>query len=188
MTAEMLASWLLGVMLATAEPGRSRFPVEARETPEEGRTRYAAIARAIADVSLDPQEAPVFTGEHARERTAALLLSVAYHESGWRRDVDLGLGPHARGGGRYHCIMQVAVDRGKHASGWTGAQLVESRQRCVRAALDVLQRAKGSCRAQGPDAWLRLYTSGQCTRGRKAAEARMHTARRWISAHPFPRG
>jgi hypothetical protein len=188
MTAEVLASWLLGVMISTAEPGRSRFPKEARETLEEGRARYAAIARTIADVALDPEEPPVFTGERARERTAALLLSIAFHESGWRRDVDLGLGPQARGGGRYYCIMQVAVDRGKKASGWTGPELIENRSRCVRAALDILQRAKSSCRAQGPDAWMRIYTSGRCTHGRKSADARLSTARRWLGAHPLPKG
>ena len=188
MTAEVLASWLLGVMVATAEPGRSRFPKEARETAEDGRARYAAIARAIADVALDPAEPPVFTGDRARERTAALLLSIAFHESGWRRDVDLGLGPEARGGGRYYCIMQVAVDRGKKASGFTGPQLVDNRASCVRAALDILQRAQGACRGQGPDAWMRIYTSGRCTRGRKSADARLATARRWITAHPLPKG
>src|SRR5262245_66320038 len=122
MTPEVLAGWLLGVMVATAPPGRSRFPTEARETPEDGRARYAAIAHAVAEVALDPDERPLFSGDRARERTAALLLSISWHESGWRRDVDLGIGSHARGGGRYHCVMQVAVDRSGRASGWTAAQ------------------------------------------------------------------
>ena len=186
MTAETLAAWLLSVMLASAPPGRSRFPSAAKETAEAGQDRYGAIAKDIAEVAMDPGEAPVFDGPHARERTAALLLAIAWHESGWRRDVDLGLGPFARGTGRYHCIMQVAVDRGKHASGWSGKQLVEDRERCVRAALDILQRARGACRPQGPDAWMRLYVSGQCTRGRKAADERLGTARRWLSLYPLP--
>ncbi|MEJ7730394.1 MAG: hypothetical protein WKG00_14390 [Polyangiaceae bacterium] len=186
MTAETLAAWLLSVMLTSAPPGRSRFPPSARETAEVGRDRYAAIARDIAEVAMDPAEPAVFDGPRARERTAALVLAIAWHESGFRRDVDLGLGPFARGTGRYHCIMQVAVERGKRASGWTGKELVEARPRCIRAALDILQRARGACRPQGPDAWMRLYVSGHCTRGRKAAEERLGTARRWLSAYPLP--
>src|SRR6185436_9297345 len=108
-TAEVLASWLLGVMVATVPPGRSRVPAEARESAEQGQARYAEIADAVARVALDPEERPVFGGKLGRERTAALMLALAFHESRWRRDVDLGLGTH----GRYHCLMQVAVDRGR---------------------------------------------------------------------------
>jgi hypothetical protein len=52
--------------------------------------------------------------------------------------------------------------------------------------LHILQRAQGSCRKQGPDAWLRLYTSGHCDRGREPTEKRLTTFRSWLSAHPLP--
>jgi hypothetical protein len=181
MTAEVLASWLLGVMMATVPPGRSRYPSEARESAEQGQARYAEIADALARVALDPGERPVFVGKLGRERTAALMLALSYHESRWRRDVDLGLGTH----GRYHCLMQVAVDRGRTPDGWTGKDLVASRERCFRAGLHILSRAQGSCKAQGPDAWLRLYTSGRCDRGRLPAEQRLVTLRSWLAAYPM---
>jgi hypothetical protein len=187
MTAKLLASWLLGIMVSNVPPGRSNFPDEARESADQGRARYTEIAEALAEVSLDPAEKPVFDGKKGRERTAALMLAIAYHESGLRRDVDLGLGRH-HGGGRYFCLMQVAVEKrkGKTPEGWTGADLVASRQRCFRSALHILQRARAGCRKQGSDAWLRLYTSGHCDRGRLPAEKRLTTWRSWLGAHPLP--
>src|SRR5262245_32288767 len=112
MSVEALAAWVLSVMLSAVPPGKSRHSSEARESAEAGRTRYAQIARAIAEVTSDPKEEPLFDGPRGREKTAALLLAISYYESHWRRDVDLGIGPHAHGGGRYHCMMQIAVDRG----------------------------------------------------------------------------
>ena len=189
MTAKLLASWLLSVMVSSAPPGRSRFPDEARESDDQGRARYTEIAEALAQVSMDPAEPAVFEGKLGRERGAALMLALAYHESGLRRDVDLGIGRH-HGGGRYFCLMQVAVDRknnkGKTPEGWTGADLVASRDRCFRAGLHILQRARPACRKQGPDAWLRLYTSGHCDRGREPTEKRLATWRSWLVKHPLP--
>lgn len=186
MTAEALAAWLLSVMLASVPPGRSKAPKEAVETAEDGRARYAEIARELAAVALDLEEKPVFGGKLGRERTAALMLAISHHESGWRRDVDLGLGASARAEGRYHCLMQVAVERGKTTpEGWSARALTDSRERCFRAALHILQRAAGSCRAQGPDAWLRIYAGGACDRGRHAAERRLGTMRSWLAQYPM---
>jgi hypothetical protein len=188
MSAASLASWLLAVMLTASPPGRSRAPAEARETAAEGRARYERIAKDLAEVALDPAEAPVFSGKNARERTAALMLALAHHESGFRRDVDLGLGRPSRG--RYWCMMQVAVDRslrgGRTPEGWSGPDLVSDRSHCFRAGLHILQRASGRCSSAGPDAWLNLYTSGHCTRGRRASQDRLGTYRRWLGERPFP--
>ena len=186
MAPNQLASWLLSLMVSSVPPGQSNFPDEARESAEQGRIRYAEIADALAQVSLDPAEKPVFDGKLGRERTAALLLALAYHESGLRRDVDLGLGRHARGAGRYWCLMQVAIAKERTADGWTGAALIASRERCFRAGLHILQRSRGACRKQGPDAWLRLYTSGHCERGRESADKRLGTLRRWLRVRPPP--
>jgi len=185
MTAEVLASWLLGVMVATVPPGQSRFPAEARESEEHGRARYSEIADALARVALDPDEKAVFDGKLARERTAALMLALSFHESRWRRDVDLGLGPYGRTRARYHCLMQVAVGAGRTVEGWSAGDLLSSRERCFRAGLHILARSRGSCKAQGPDAWLRLYTSGRCDRGGGPADKRLATLRTWISAYPM---
>jgi len=184
MSYEALAGWLLSVMLSAVSPGKPRFPVEAIEAPTEGLQRYEGIAAAISRVSLDPRERPLYSGALGRARTAALLLTLSYHESSWRRDVDYGLGRHAHGGGRYHCILQVAVD-GTTQEGWNAMDLESDRELCVRAALHILQRSRGGCRSAGPDAWLRLYASGHCTRGRKAIAKRLKTFRSWLADHPF---
>lgn len=180
-----LAGWLLGVMLSVAPPGQSKSPPEAVESESDGRARYADIANALAEVVLDADEKPVFAGNRGRERTAALLLAISHHESGFRRDVDLGLGRGAHGGGPYHCMMQVSV-KGRTPEGWTGADLTSDRRRCFRAGLHLVQRAHGACQAEGPDAWLRLYTGGTCDRGAKAADERMTTFHKWLERYPFP--
>ncbi len=187
MTVEGLTAWLLAIMLGTVPPGSSRRPDEARETAAEGKTRYAAIAHAIAAASLDPAEAPVLTGPRARERTAALLLALSLHESHWRRDVDLGIGPLVPPRGRYWCLLQIAVDRGKSADGATAAELVASRDRCFRSGLHALQRAQRACAKKNePWGFLNLYASGYCDRGRKAVAIRRATWERLLREHPFP--
>lgn len=182
MTAEMLAAWLLGVMLTAVPPGHSRHPPEARETAAQGRARYAAIAESIAKVSLDPKEAPLFAGEDGRAKTAALMLAISYYESHWRRHVDL-----RPGRGRYHCLMQIAVDKGRTEEGWTARQLVGSRERCFRTALHILQRGQRLCRDRGPRAFLNHYASGYCDRGRKAVGKRWQLWSTWLRKHPWPK-
>lgn len=186
MSYEALAAWLLSVMLSAVTPGKSRYPIEAVELPAQAMERYEGIAAAISRVSLDPRERPLYPGALGRARTAALLLTLSYHESSWRRDVDYGLGNLAHGGGRYHCILQVAVD-GTTQEGWNETDLVSDRELCVRAALHILQRSRGGCRSRGPDAWLRLYASGDCTRGGKAIDKRLKTLRSWLAEHPLPK-
>ncbi len=189
MTIETLAAWILSVMMATVPPGRSTRPKEARETAAQGKIRYEAIANAIAKVSLDPKERPLYSGPQGREKTAALMLTISLHESHWRRDVDLGLGPKAHGGGRYWCMMQIAVDSGKTPEGWTRKQLVQSRERCFRRGLHILQRGRKYCakvKAKDEHAFVNHYASGYCDRGRKAVAKRIRTLRRLLKKHPLP--
>jgi len=184
MTVETLAAWLLSIMLASLPPGRSLRPAEARESAEQGRARYAAIARALAEVSLDPKEQPLFAGPDARARTAALMLAISYYESHWRRDVDLGLSERPS---RYFCLMQIGVGPGKTTrEGWTGKQLVESRRRCFRAGLHLLQRGRRVCAGQRDQrAFLNHYATGYCDRGRKAVALRWQLYERWLTRHPL---
>ena len=190
MTVEALAAWMLSIMLATVPPGHSRRPAEAKETAEAGRTRYEAIATALARVALDPTETPLFDGPDGRRRTASLMLAIARYESTWRRDVDLGIGPRARGGGRYWCMMQIAVDRGHTPEGWTGKDLIKSRAKCFRRALHILQRGQRVCRRRsgsnaGSWGFLNHYASGHCNRGRKAVAKRIRTYNEWWREFPF---
>lgn len=156
-----ITAWALAIMLAWAPPGRSRLK-EAVETPEAGAARYAEIARDAAHVAFDPAERPMVAGPRARSQSLAILLSVAYHESGFRRDVDLGLGPLARGQGTDSCLMQIRVGKGTTADGWSHADLVADRKKCFRAGFRLLRRSIGACRSMPPLAWLSAYARGQC--------------------------
>ena len=188
MTVETLSAWLLSIMLTAAPPGKARYPKEARETAEEGRARYTAIAKAIAEVSLDEAETPLFSGTDGRLRTATIMLAVSYHESHWRRHVDLGIGPTSRGGGgRYHCMMQIAV-KDKTPEGWTADDLVKSRHKCFRRGLHILQLGRRHCAADhGPRSFLNLYASGRCDGGKKAVAKRWVTFDRWLAKNPPPK-
>jgi hypothetical protein len=98
-------------MVTWLPPGRS-FIKDAIETPEEGKARYERIADAAIAVAYDPDEKPIFGGKYGRAKTLALILSIAYFESGYRKDVDLNLGPLARGDkGESWCMMQFRLGR-----------------------------------------------------------------------------
>jgi hypothetical protein len=165
-----IIAWALAIMLAWAPPGRSRIK-EAVETPEAGAARYAEIAREAAQVVFDPAERPMVAGPRARSQSLALLLSVALHESGFRRDVDLGLGPLARGSGTDSCLMQIRVGKGQTPEGWAHADLVADRKKCFRAGLRLLRRSIGACRSLPPLDWLSAYARGQCTRDEPVSHA-----------------
>src|SRR5262245_33047462 len=110
MTPELLAAWLVAIMIKAVPPGKYLEPPENVETDADARARYEAIAGAAAEVALDPNERSVFPGDDGRRMTAALLLSLSMYESGWKRDVDLGIGKHnkpIRATRQYWCIMQV---------------------------------------------------------------------------------
>lgn len=187
MTVDALAAWMLAIMMTSVPPGKSRRPKEAQETAEEGKARYAAIAHAIAKVSLDKSESPLFDDKDGRRKTATLMLAMSRFESTWRRDVDLGIGPRARGGGgRYWCLMQIAVPKGKTPEGWTGRDLVESRERCFRRALHILQRGKRVCKKVGGTSFVNHYASGYCDRAKGPVKKRVDLMRRWMREHPFP--
>lgn len=182
MTVTSLSAYLLSIMLAAAPPGRVKQPAEARESEDAGRARYAAIADAMARVALDPDEQPLFGGPDARAQTALLMLVISMHESHWRRDVDLGLGRQAQR--RYRCMMQILVPKDKTPEGWTARDLVESRDRCFRRGLHILQQGQRHCRARR--AYLNHYASGYCDRGKKAVAKRWRTFDHFRQKYPLP--
>lgn len=157
----MIASWALGVMLTMAPPGRSLIP-DAVETEEQGRDRYAEIARAIAEES------------NGSKRTAALLLAVSYKESGWRRDVDFGIGPKARGSGKDSCLMQIRSD---------DPRLVADRSHCFATGLRMIRQSMNACRHLPREAQLAAYAAGTCisTKGQQASRIRITLADRILA-------
>lgn len=149
----------VAAMLTLAPPGRSLIP-DARESAVDGEARYVAIAAAALEAAKGDEGA------------ATLLLGFSWMESGWRRDVDLGVGPLARGGGRDSCLMQLRATDEEHA--W----LVKDRVLCFRAGLVRLRQSAGACRRNSPDERWAAYTAGRCGAGLVASRARAAAVRR----------
>lgn len=164
-------------MITWAPPGLSLIK-DAVETPEEGRARYHEIARAAAQVAYDPALRPVYGGPYGRAETMVLLLSIASYESGFRRDVDLGLGKLSRGSGIDSCLLQIRVGSGKTHEGWTHEDLVSDREKCFRAGLALIRKSFGACKKHDELDRLSAYARGRCIDNDKVSRVRIRRARR----------
>jgi hypothetical protein len=170
----MVYTWILKAMLFLAFPAGT-WGVESRE---EHRARYESIAADMA--AAIETERPVLG---SRRRTAATLLAVTYHESGWKYWVDMGV---ERGdGGRSWCLAQLHVGSGKTREGWTGPDLVEDRVKCFRAAIALLRASVWTCANRSGAHPLAAYASGSCTSGIVAATRHQYTADRLIARIPW---
>lgn len=163
------------------------------ETASQAEARYHGISEAVTKVAFDPAETPI--PGTSRSFTASVLLSIAFHESSFRRDVDLGIGRMrlAKSGwndhGRSWCMMQVNL--GTHqvidtrpghegqwreesatqtSEGWWGTELLEDREKCFRAGLHIVQRTWGCHGGTQADA-LTKYASGECFTAADEAKA-----------------
>lgn len=171
--------------MAVNPPGRA---IVLTESPEAGEARYQGIATAIDEVVSDPAEPPLFGGRQGRAHTAMLLAAISWHESGWRRDVDLGVGPFARGDhGRSCSLFQFQLGaQGRTIEGWNCVELVSDRAKAARAALHMVRRSQAACPGAPSRAMLATYASGSCTGGLDESKAMVDTARRWLARHPPP--
>lgn len=174
---DSIIAWAVGLMITWAPPGLSLIK-DAVETPEEGRARYHEIARAAAQVAYDPASKPVFGGPYGRAETMVLLLSIASYESGFRRDVDLGLGKLSRGSGIDSCLLQIRVGAGKTQEGWSHEDLVTDREKCFRAGLSLIRKSFGACKKQDALDRLSAYARGRCIDNDKLSRLRIGRARR----------
>lgn len=186
-----IVSWLSGIMTQVVPPSRAGnlAPASEREALVQAeRERYEDFASDVALVAYDPEEKPLFAGPNGRARTAVMLLSTALYESGFRRDVDLGIGPRARGdGGRSCTAWQFNLgDKGKTREGWTCAEMYADRTLAVRAALTHLRSAMGACRHLPVEDRLSMYTHGMCVAGDEHARKRYGTFASWTSRFPAP--
>src|SRR5512139_1111558 len=107
------------------------------ETDDAKRARLTSIAEDAAAVALDPDVRPLFAGPLGREATAAAILAVAYHESGFAADVDsgrcyrVGAFKSRCDHGRAVCLMQIQ-----------NADIADRRE-CFRVGLAGLRRSWG---------------------------------------------
>jgi hypothetical protein len=192
-------SWVLALMTLAAPPARvtsyPSFPGWT-ETSEQRAERYEAIARAALEVAFDPNERPLYeTGRDRRARTAATLLAVAFHESGFAPDVDKGpcyqdplKNIFRCDSGRSACLMQVHVGAGVTKEGWTRDELFADRAKCFRAGLHLLRRSVIACRDNEPEEKLAAYAGGSCKgeKARRAARELFGFADRWIRLRKPP--
>lgn len=198
MTQRMLKSaivqYVVALMISLAPPDRPHFVPEAQETPDLAKARYNDIAKAMVNVAYDPTFRPLYSGTRARLRSLSLIFAIAYMESGFRRDIDLGLGRHRLGKmgwndhGRSWCMMQVNLGKNGDTSasntsqGWSGLDLVQDRQKCFMAGAEVLRISMGSCPGASEGDRLRVYASGSCDKGEHESRVRMRRARQTYSA------
>jgi hypothetical protein len=150
------AAWIVGLMVAL-EP-RSPW-----------RATYERTAEAIARVA---EEAPLFDGDAAR--TAALLVSVAWHESRLRPDAKSA-------NGRWLCLYQV--DK-RHVA--DPSKLLEDPEACTRAAMTILRASLTHCRARPERDRLAFFMSGACDKGLPQSRYRMFLASKLLREHPAP--
>jgi len=177
MSVSTLATYLLSAMVAWMPP-----KVHHREGEAAALLRYEAIATDIAKIALDENEQPLFAGEDGRTQTALLVASIASFESHFRADVDEG---KARGdNGVSWCLMQVQV-HGKTAEGWTGAELVNDRTKCLKAGLHLIRESFAMCKHMPLRHKLSGYTVGTCGSD-TASEWRVGRAVKWMKEHPTP--
>lgn len=128
-------------------------------------SRHAELAGAIArrvDV-----EAPLFRDDEDKRKTAALLVAIAYRESGFRLDA-------VGDSGTSYCALQVSS-----GAGGTRAMLKDA-DLCVLGGFRVLQWSVRSC----PAAPVALYASGlrgcAMARARRISRDRMAIAARLV--------
>lgn len=208
-----LHQWVVDRMLSWSPPGRSFIP-DAKETPEDGKKRYSKIADSLINVVYDPNERPIFTGKYGRAKTLALIASMSWFESGYRRDVDMGLGRLGRGdGGRSWCMMQILL--GKPAPGTThspkrvylasggfklisspkdplwaksygGESLVKDRSACFRVGLHLARNSFRACGSLPIEDRLGVYGAGKCIPNWKPSRYRVRKAQNWLSAYKPP--
>ena len=140
-------------------PRRQRFI--RLETYREGLQRYADIASVMTTVAA---ETPHWMGSD--EDLVRLMLSVAYHESGFRRDVHegsvrgdclfrevAGVQEAIPGTCRSHCLGQIyLLPEQRTERGYVPDQLVglgrAATTRCVQTMADRLTDANRACSAQ----------------------------------------
>ncbi len=199
-----LHQWVVDRMSMWSPPGIS-YVKDAKESAEEGKRRYEDIANAVIRVAYDPSEKPVFQGKNGRAMTAALMTSIAFMESAFRRDVDLGLGPLSRGdAGKSWCMMQVMMGKSGPSgrtptrvfltedgglkfvtdrsglSGWGGEDLVADRTKCLRVGMRLARMSFAACAKLPVEERLSMYASGSCHAGADASRRRVHQAQRWL--------
>ncbi len=167
--------WALNTLIAIAPPeqyARAHDQFGIVETAEQRIERYERIVDDLEHVVFAADFKPLLSdNKSARVKSALLALAVAWHESGFAPDVDLGpcyrVGPKwtARcDSGHAACILQVHVlYTGTTSQGWTLEEVQADRRKCFTSGLSAMRGSIGLCWGRnGRDASLAAYASGRC--------------------------
>lgn len=144
MTAETLAAAIFSVLVSLLPPDRSaalhsrQYPGSA-ETAQVRLERYGAIARDLADVSLER------AASREELRAASLLVAVAVRESGLDPDVDAQRCSTERIAGR-----GANCDGGKSGTIFQLREAPETRERAARRSLRGMLGSYRRCAAMPP--------------------------------------
>ena len=205
MTAAMnntIVAWIYSLITLVSPPERlaalPQWPGY-EESAQQKQERYMDIARDLYAVVYDPSTPPLYQGPQGRATTAATILAIAWHESGFARDVDVG--PCYRGKdnkgvrcdrGRSACLMQIQLGKdglttkAHGVEGLSQEDLFHDRKACFRAGLKLIRRSFSACAKEGPDGRLNAYASGTCGMGFDRSKEMFDIHRRMLRNHPIP--
>jgi hypothetical protein len=154
-----LAEAVLAVMLQLSPESRWTALPGHEESASDRRARYASIAADLAAVAPDAGD-------------AARLLAVAWHESGFAHDVDVGRCYRGPGyekrcdAGRAVCLIQAQPPRRQREL------LRTDRRACLAFGLAAIKRSLATCARNSPEHRF-AGLSGSCSRG-LAGSRRIH--------------
>ena len=127
---------------------------------------YDRMAGAVHDVvEVVDEEPSLFAGDDGKAKTAALLITISFHESGWKTD--------ALGDGGKSCGVMQTQQPQKWVAGATCDKVRADRKLGYKVGLAVLRGAKEKCGANTTaKVWLGMYASGMCGMAQVAAKKR----------------
>lgn len=152
-------AWVVGLM-AALEPS----------APWRG--TYEKTAEAIARVA---ESEPLYEEKGGEERTAALLVAVAWYES--------RLKPNAKSGnGQWYCLFQI--DK-RHLP--DPQKALDDPEVCARAGIKIIKQSMQKCAQKPHDDRLAVFMSGSCEKGVADSRYRMFLAAKLMREHPLVR-
>lgn len=153
------AAWVVGLMMAL-------------EPSAPWRTTYEKTAEAIARAA---EAEPLFE-EKGEERTAALLVSVAWYESHFK--------PNAKSSnGKWFCLYQI--DK-RYLS--DPEKSLSDPEFCTRTAVKIIKNSFQQCDKHPENERLSVYLSGSCDKAVKQSKYRMFLMGKLLREHPMPDG
>jgi hypothetical protein len=156
-TMSVPVAWVVGLMVAL-------------EPQAPWRPTFEKTAEAIARVS---ESDPLFE-ERGEERTAALLVAIAWYESRLKHNAKSA-------NGQWLCLYQV--DR-RHLP--DPQKALDDPEVCTRAAIKIIKSSLQRCSRRPAEERLASFMSGTCEHGLPDSRYRVHLANRLLREHPVP--